>query len=178
MRRTSFFFAFIILTFPLVSHGASLSPSMKVMLVSLLQKISIYSVAHSTSTSSSSAVTTTMIPFITSLNPFRGVSGTEITIRGKGFTASNTVHTIFESHYGIPSQKGGTELRFTHRYPPVTQSEEEALSILSNWGIDLSDEGSESTSSFSTASTQNVLLYIHNENGDSNVVTFIENLTP
>jgi len=176
MRRASFFFAFVILTFPLVSHGASLSPSMKAMLFNLLQKISMYSVL-ATPTPPLSTVAVTTIPSITSLNPSRGTSGTEITIRGTGFTASNTVHTIFESRYGVPSQKGGTELKFTHRYPPVTQSEDEALSILSDWGIRLSDEGPESVSSFSTASTQDVLLYVHNENGDSNVVTFIEKLT-
>lgn len=174
MRRIPFIFVFGILIFPGIVYGASFSPSVRATLLLLLQRVSLYS--KPIPIVSTSRITSTSTPVITALSPTRGVSGTEIVIQGKGFTASNTVHTIFESRYGVPAQKNGTEIRFIHRYPPVVQTEAEILSTLSSWGMSLGASGSPQNPVH--GNTQDVFLYIHNENGDSNTATFIEQLNP
>ncbi len=174
MRRISFIFVLGVLISPGIVYGASFSPSMRATLLLLLQRLSLYSAPISTV--STPVVMSTSTPIITALSPARGVSGTEIVIQGKGFTASNTVYTIFDTRYSVPSQKNGTEVRFIHRYPPVVQSEEEVLSILSRWGINSDAPGLPQNPVHEN--TQDVFLYIHNENGDSNTVTFIEQLNP
>ncbi len=174
MRRIPFIFVLGVLIFPGIVYGASFSPSVRATLLLLLQRLSLYSTPISTV--STPVVVSTSTPVITALSPARGVSGTEIVIQGKGFTASNTVYTIFETRYSVPSQKNGTEIRFVHRYPPVVQSEAEALSILSSWGVSLGAPGSPQNPVH--GNTQDVFLYIHNENGDSNTATFIEQLNP
>lgn len=174
MRRLFFVIIFLMLSVPFVSFGASLSSSMRVTLLLLLQRLSMYSTPISTT--STPVVASASTPSITALFPARGISGTEIVIQGKGFTASNTVHTIFESRYSVPSQKNGTEIRFVHRYPPMIQTEAEIQSILSSWGVSLDAPGLPQSPVH--GDTQDIFLYIHNENGDSNTVTFTEQLNP
>ncbi len=174
MRRIHLIFVLGALISPGIVYGASFSPSMRATLLLLLRRLALYPTPISTVPTT--VVVSASTPMITALSPSRGVSGTEIVIQGKGFTASNTVHTIFETRYSVPSQKNGTEIRFIHRYPPVVQSEEEALSTLSHWGISLGAPGLPQNPVH--GNTQDIFLYIHNENGDSNTATFIEQLDP
>ena len=174
MRRIPLIFVLGVLIFPGIVYGASFSPSVRATLLLLLQRLSLYSTPISTV--STPVVVSTSTPIITALSPARGVSGTEIVIQGKGFTASNTVYTIFETRYSVPSQKNGTEIRFVHRYPPVVQSEEEALSILRSWGVDLVLVNDVTVQKPTKAPSQEVFIYVENEYGLSKTVTFIEEL--
>mgnify|MGYP001582179813 CR=1 FL=1 len=171
MKKVVLTFCTLVLLMPMVAHGASISIKTRALLLFLLQRISNI---HPVTTP---IVEPTRLPsVITQVNPLRGRSSSEITLIGTGFSASNTVHTIFGSHYGLPSQRGRTEIKFIYRYPPVVQTPDEALTILSQWGITptLVDESVAQIppENFS----QEVLIYVENEYGSSNVVTFIEEL--
>ena len=157
---------------PVITHGAALSAETRSLLLILLQKIASFRVVPAPLPAQIAPVS----PALTAVHPLRGRSGGEITLIGRGFSASNTVHTIFESRYGVPSQKNGTEIRFVYRYPPVSQSFDEALAILKTWGIAPLPVEESAIQKPLKSPSQEVLIYVENEYGASNVVIFTEEL--
>ena len=173
VKQIALVFIVLALLVPGVVYGATLSTEMRNLLLILLEKISHIIPPPVTQ----EIVWPTRLPsVIKRVNPAQGRSGSELTLVGTGFSASNTVHTIFGSYYGIPSNRSRTEIKFIYRYPPVNQSQDEALAILKTWGITPLQVEESAIQKPPKSPSQEVLIYVENEYGSSNVLTFIEEL--
>lgn len=123
------------------------------------------------SSQGSTGQTTAIKPKITSLSPTSGINGTEITIRGEGFTSTgNTIRTTFGLFENIPS---GDRKTINFKFFSDVVEKQLGVEEMKQNGITATDILEELVAPLPTASTTvPVIVGVANKNGGSNFVQF------
>lgn len=116
----------------------------------------------------------TFRPRILSIFPDFGLEESVITIKGEGFVLdANTIHTIYDSIYGVPSVDGKTLVwKFEEPKNQLSQEEIDKYTKDANGQYHGKVARQDVKPIIDENATQPIMFYIENSNGSSNIFIF------